>query len=135
MLIGGGFTGEMRDKLWTECASTATEIENIVVPNNKEKPACVEFFGEKPKFVDEISVFGETGIVNQCDAGIKAKVEDQGEVCMFLGDAENTAGNMYKMLTWKTDKVTAIRDVMWLNQSYGSYMGLKSIVVEFVTAN
>ena len=110
---------ETKDKheLWTEAASTATKLDNILCDDKEESPHR-KFYGEDPEYERYLRTFGEMGIVTVDPGGaIKSKLEDRGIKCMFLGYASNHAGNVYRMLNLKTRKVLITRDVRWLEKS------------------
>ncbi len=44
---------------------------------------------------------------------------------MFVGYAENHAGDVHRMFNTKTRKVSMSRDVTWLGEVYGDYLKLK----------
>jgi len=44
---------------------------------------------------------------------IKAKLDDRGEKCIFLGYAANNAPNVYRMWNLRTAKVMITRDIKW----------------------
>ena len=43
---------------------------------------------------------------------IKGKMDDRGEICLFVGYAKNHAGNVYRMYNLRTKKVWLTRDVV-----------------------
>ena len=49
-------------------------------------------------------------------ATVKAKIQDQGKKCMFLGYAQNHTGSTYHMLNIRTKRIVLICDVVRLNK-------------------
>jgi hypothetical protein len=71
-----------------------------------------------------LKTFGEMGIVTiHEDKAIRGKLSPRGKPCMFVGYPDNTTGDVYRMLNLKTQRVIKTRDIMWLNETYGQYMG------------
>ena len=56
---------------------------------------------------------------------VKSNLEDQGVTCIFLGYAQNHTGGIYLMLNLRTKRIVLIRDVIWLNKTYGEYISRK----------
>jgi hypothetical protein len=122
----------LRKALWTECANTATDIDNVVV-SNKISPHQA-FHGKPPKYIDHMRIFGEMGVIKDHDGGFKSKLADKGTTVMFLGYAQDHSGDVFRFLKIKTMKVVLSRDVIWLNQLYYHYknnfkMELQSVMV------
>ena len=72
-----------------------------------------------PGYAKYLKTFGEIVIV-ALKAGnqIKAKLDNRGTVCMFVGYAKNHAGNVCRMLNTKTNAVIVTRDVTWTNKMF-----------------
>lgn len=116
MMIGANWSEEMKRMHWTEAAATATKLDNILNEKGKESPHR-QFYKEDPLYEKYLRTFGEKGIVTLNPGGsIKAKLEDRGTECIFVGYAANHAGNVYRMINPKTNKVLMTRDVRWLNK-------------------
>lgn len=119
MMIGAGFDESEKMKLWMEAAATATKLDNILSLAG-EPSAYKKFYGEDAKYQDYLRTFGEIGIVTKNPGGaIKAKLEDRGEKCIFLGYAANHAPNVYRMWNLRTAKVMITRDVKWTGKMNG----------------
>jgi len=118
MLNGAKLPKATRDGLWSECAATATHMENILLSPNKSVPAHQKLFGEECKFARCLHTFGEVGIVHIGET-IQSKLEDRGTTCLFVGYAPNHAANTYRMLNVQARHVWVSRDVKWMKQVYG----------------
>ena len=57
---------------------------------------------------------------------IQSKLSDLGFPALFVGYAENHAGDVFKMFNPKALKITLTRDVRFLGKYYGEYDLLKS---------
>ena len=74
MLNQAGITDELRKKLWAECASTATLLENASVRHDKSSHEL--FFGKPSKIWKELRGFGEIVVVKK--GGMRSKLENKG---------------------------------------------------------
>ncbi len=81
-----------------EAAVTATKIDSIM--NERGEPSPHQrFYVESPAFEKHLKLFGQVGVVTlKPGRSIKAKLEDRGNKCLFLGYAANHAGNVYRIL-------------------------------------
>jgi hypothetical protein len=83
MMNAAKITEEKRKQLWAECASTATDIDNIVAA--KETTPYRAFYGKDPKYLNHLRVFGEYGIIKDYATSLKSKLKNKGLKVMFLG--------------------------------------------------
>ena len=67
--------------------------------------------------MSNIRIFGKIGIVQVYDKKIKAKLDNRGIHCMFIGYSKDHKEDVYCMLNMKTLKVKNTQDVLWLNKS------------------
>ena len=65
------------------------------------------------------------GIVRIYKKKIKAKLDNRGTLCMFIGYSKDHEEDVYRMLNLSTLKVKNTRDVIWLNKCYGEWKGIK----------
>ena len=86
----------MRFKLWAETVMTATNLNNLVVETvNGVAKTCWEHAGyELPKWCRSLWTFGKAGTVKD---GKRGKVLDRGVTMMFIGYAEESAADSYRM--------------------------------------
>ena len=114
MMTSAGLDENTRHRLWMEAAATATKLDNIL-HNKGELSPYRKFYKEDPAYEKHLRTFGELGVVALYPGErIKAKLDDRGIKCMFLGYAANHAGNVYRMWNLKTKQVLVTRDVKWL---------------------
>lgn len=125
MLNAAKLKEEMRGKFWAECAATATLVENVLVNKNNEKSPHMMMFNARPNYARNLRKFGELGVVKTA-ASRSSKLDNKGELCVFLGYAVNHPGDTYRMMSVETEKITESRDVTWLNKVYGSYLEKES---------
>jgi len=120
MMSSAGLDDAQKYKLWKEAAATATKLDNILTKDGETSP-YQKFYGEEALYQDHLRTFGEIGIVTKNPgATIKAKLDDRGERCFFLGYAADHAGNVYRMQNIRTGKVMITRDVTWTDSMVGS---------------
>jgi hypothetical protein len=101
MLTRAGVPQELREKLWAECASTATKLSNII-PKKNGKSALFEYYGEEPGYTNELRLFGEIGTKLSKLYGLPDKLSNKGSHCMFVGFAEDHPRDTYRVLDLKT---------------------------------
>ena len=124
---------KLRGKLWAECASTATHLDNIIVSKTSEKCSYERFHGKKSKMVQHLRAFGEIGIVlKQKGKSMKGKLNDRGKPYIFVGYSDQHSGDVYRMYNPSTGKVSNTRDVRFLNMTYGAYKRKKKSAGEFL---
>lgn len=125
MLNAAGLPKYMREGVWTECANTATKLDNILVNGTGGVTPYMQLYGKSPGYETNLRKFGEIGIVTKTNmTKVRSKLEDRGEPCMFIGYADKHAGNVYRMLNLRTNRVWVTRDIIWLTKMYGEYKGL-----------
>eukprot|EP01083_Nonionella_stella_P004795 13981_1 len=118
MLSGSGIDNPLRKKLWTEAANTATQLDNILVPNGKSINSFQQFFGKGIKSpVNSTKVFGEMCVVSD-RRKIKAKFDDRGKTGIWLGYAEGHAVGTYRVYNPETKKVILSRDVTFIHAEH-----------------
>ena len=105
---------ENRGILLAKCANTMTKMDNLV--ENRYK----KFYGKIPKYSSHLRTFGEMGIVANRKK-IQGKLQNKGVLSVFVGYAENHAGDVFKFFNTETKKIFQSRDVTWLNKMYGEY--------------
>jgi len=104
-------------KMLSEAVTTVTALDNLIpVTYNGVTKTRYEHAGfEIPKFVKYLSTFDEAGIVKN---GKDGKVGDRGITMVFVGYADEHAGNCYRMYNPVTSRVNVMREVMWIRRVY-----------------
>ena len=98
MMKSAGITGNLKYKIWAECVKTATDLDGILVESASQKSRVEQFIGKKPRFVSNLRSFGEVGIVWESKSQkMREKLSDRGFGAIFVGYAENHAGDVYRM--------------------------------------
>ena len=109
-----GFDEEMRNLLWAECANTVTKVHNLL-DSKYEK-----FYGKSPNYKSKLQIFGHVAVIAN-RIKIQEKLKNKGKICIFVGYAENHAGDVYRFLNTETRKIIESRDAIWMNKSYGEF--------------
>ena len=111
-------TKSLRGWLWAECATVAIQVHNLLVNKSNEKCAHEKFCKSIPGYTKHLKVFGEMGTVRAYDKTIKAKLENSGRVCMFVGYADRHVTDIYCIYDIGTLGGKLTRDVIWLDKRY-----------------
>ena len=91
------FEGELRKKLWAECAKTATELDDVLIQDKKNKCNYKKMFGRNLAFLKHLRIFGETGIIMiHKQEGHKSKIKDRGREAIFVGYSNMYAGDVFQ---------------------------------------
>ena len=120
MMKAAKLSENLKYKLWAECAKTVTDLDGLLISKKGEKSSYEKFFKNQQKFVSHLRTFGEVGIVLD-KKKIKSKLSDRGFRAIFVGYADNHAGDVYKMYNPNTSKITMTRDVRFLGKYFGEY--------------
>lgn len=123
VLNGARLPKYIRDGVWAEAAHYSTDIENIIVTATKQVSADNKFYGNTNNNIGQLRIFGEIGVVH-FGKKIRAKLDDRGKPCMFLGRAPNHSSDTHRFLNLATNKIITSRNVTWLNKVYGEWKGL-----------
>jgi hypothetical protein len=94
MLNRSGVPQELREKLWAECASTATRLSNIISKKNGMS-AYFEHYGEEPGYTNELRLFGEIATKLSKLYGLPDKLSNKSSHCLFVGFIENQPHDTY----------------------------------------
>ena len=122
-----------REKIWAEAAATATKLENIIVDKKEDKCPYYQIYGKMPDYSKYLRTFGEVSIVPlKTGNQMKAKLDDRGTACIFVGYARKHAENVYRMLNVKTNAVIVTRDVNWLNKIWYEQEKTPRVKIEYV---
>jgi len=119
------FPKRMRHGLWSECARHATDIENILVTENKKDelgPSYKQFYGSDWPGVEFLHQFGEMGMVKTARK-IQNKLENKGTTLIYCGRVANHGADVHQFFNERTKQIIMSRDVQWLKKVYGDWKG------------
>ena len=117
ILNRAGLKGMMGEKLWAQCAMTATLLDGILSNKVRTKSKWEKFYKKTSKFVDKLRTFGEVGdVLDYRKHKIKKKLDNKGEIHYFVEYSMSHTRNTYRMYNSKTGGITTTRDIYWLNK-------------------
>jgi transposase InsO family protein len=125
MLNWARLTATLRSKLWAQCANTATFLENIIYKRNKGMTSYEMLHGKPSPIIKNLRIFGEVAMVHNSNK-IQAKLENKSTPALFIGYPEDHAMEVYEFLNLETHCLMLSRNYIWMNQSFGEYMGLET---------
>ena len=127
MLIQAGIDSKGKGEFWCEVISTATKLDYIMVRPERKKPPHTLFYSKDIKYMKYMRTFGEMAVVAKHEGKkMRSKLDNRGKTCMFVGYAEDHAGDVYSFLNIHTKRIIMSRDVRWLNIIWKHYR-MKSI--------
>ena len=122
MMIEAGFSQQDKRKFWCEVISTATKLDNIMVRKERTKPPYTIFYNEEPKYKKYLRSFGEMAVIAISDGKkMRSKLDTRGRTGIFVGYADDHAGNVYRFINIQTKKIILSRDIQWLNSFWKEY--------------
>ena len=127
MLIQAGIDSKGKGEFWCEVISTAPKLDSIMVRAERTKPPHTLFYSKDAKYMKYMRSFGEMAVVAIHEGKkMRSKLDNRGKRCMFVGYAEDHAGDVYRFLNIHTKRIIMSRDVRWLNIIWKHYR-MKSI--------
>ena len=111
-------TPTLQNGLWTEYANTATLINNISTTQQNTQPPFARYYRQNASLVNNLRSFGEQGIVKTAKVN-QSKLQNRGELCIFVGYSNNHSNHTYCMLNLRTHKILLSCDIIWINRMFG----------------
>ena len=136
MMIQAGYSQQDKRKFWCEVISTATKLDNIMVRKQRTKPPHTLIYNEQARYNKYLRSFGEMAVIAISDGKkMRSKLDTRGRTGIFVGYADDHAGNVYRFINIQTKKIILSRDVQWLNSFWKQYKkrndDSKKLVEEF----
>ena len=97
MLNGARLKGEMRNRLWAECAKAATYTDNLDCDNRTGKTTYFNFWKQDCKGVKHMRTFGEVCVATDGQK-IRGKLSNRGLACLYIGHAWNHSSDVHRLL-------------------------------------
>jgi hypothetical protein len=114
MMYEAKFPDNLREDFWTECANTATNIDNLIV---FDKICPYQSFQRSSlKIIKKHQIFGDNAVIENYSVKFQLEWKDKGDIVMFLGYADSHSAGVYRFLKIGTKRVVLSRDVIWLNK-------------------
>ena len=122
MMITAGFSQLDKRKFWWEVISTATKLENIMVRKDRTKPPYTLFYNDEPKYMKFLRSYGEMAVIAISEGKkMRSKLYTSSRTGIFVGHADDHAGNVYRFIKIQTKKIILSRDMQWLNSFWKEY--------------
>ena len=122
-MIQAGFSQQDKRKFWCEVISTATKLDNIMVRKERTKPPYTLFYNEEARYKKYLRSFREMAVIAISDGGkVRSKLDTRGRTGIFVGYADDHAGNVYRFINIQKKKIILSRDVQGLNSFWKQYM-------------
>ena len=122
MLIQAVIDSKGKGEFWCEVISTATKLDNIMVRPERAKSPHTLFYGKDAKYMKYMRTFGEMAVIAIHEGKeMRSKLDNRGKTFMFVGYAEDHAGDVYRLLNIHTKRIIMSRDVRWLNIIWKHY--------------
>jgi hypothetical protein len=109
MLKTANLKNSLKYALWTECANTATNLNNII--KLKTGIPYSAFHKSDPKFIKNLHTFDQKAVINNASP-IYKKLKDKGIRVMFVGYAKEHAKDVFCFFNTKTNKIVISREVV-----------------------
>jgi len=90
-------------------------MENLATKIDQDPPFC-QFYKQDPVFLGSLCIFGEIIVVHDAQK-LRSKLANQGDHCLFVGYANDDAGNTFKLLNLKTQCIWKSRYFKWIAKS------------------
>ena len=121
-LIEAGFSPQDKRKFWCEVISTATKLDNIMVRKERTKPPYTLLYNEELKYKKLLRSFREMAVISIRDGKkMRSKLDTRGRTGIFVGHADDHAGNVYRFINIQQKKIILSRDIQWSDSFWKEY--------------
>ena len=128
MMNHAGFTMVKRQQWCCEAEQTATMLDNMWVEDSAKSPPFTQFVGVDAKYAKHLRVFGEMCVVADTDNKVgRTKIDPRGKISLFVGYSTQHAGDVYRLLNPKTNRVIHSRDVKWIGKTWAEFYKINMI--------
>ena len=122
MMLTAGFSQQDKRKFWCEVISTASKLDNIMVRKDRTKPPFTLLYNDEPKYMKFLRSFGEMAVIAISDGKkMRSKLDTRGRTGIFVGYADDHAGNVFRFINIRMKKIILNRDIQWLNSFWKEY--------------
>ena len=122
MMLTAGISQQDKKTFWFEVISTATKLDNIMVRKERTKPRFTLFYNDEPKYMKFLRSLGEMAVIAISDGKkMRSKLDTRGRPGIFVGYADDHAGNVYRFINIQMNRIILSRDVQWLNSFLKGY--------------
>ena len=128
MMNHAAFTMTKSQQLWCEAAQAATMLDNILVQDSAKSPPFTQFLGVDARYAKHLRGFGEMCVVADTDNIVdRTKIDPRGKISLFVGYSTQHAGDVYRLLNPKTNRVIHSRDAKWTGKMWAEFYKIKMI--------
>ena len=120
MLNGARLTPIFCRGLCNECVACATMEENILLNENSPVQPYKLFSGLDAPLLKNLRTFGDIGTITNLQKKIKAKLDNRGYSCIFVGYYTTHAIDVFRLCNMTTKLIRLSCDVTWLDKKYGT---------------
>ena len=114
MIIQAGLNQQDKRKFWCDVISTATKLDNIMMRTDGTKPPQTLFFNRNAEYMKHLRSFEEMGVVAIHEGNkMKSKLDTRGKTSMFVGYADDHAGDVCRVMSIQTKRIILSRDAKW----------------------
>ena len=93
-----------------------------MVRKERTKPPFTLFYNDERKYMKFLKSFGEMAVIAITDGKkMRSKLDTRGRTGIFVGYANDHAGNVYRFINIQTKQIIVSRDVQWLNSFWKEY--------------
>ena len=122
MMLTAGFSQQDKRKFWCEVISTPTKLDNIMVRRERTKPPFTLFYNDEPEYMKFLRSFGEMAVIAISDGKkMRSKLDTRGRTGIFVGYADDHAGNVYRFINIQTKQIILSRDIQWFISFWKEY--------------
>ena len=122
MMLTAGFSQQDKRKFWCEVISTATKLDNIMVRKVRTKPPFTLFYSDEAKYMKFLRSFGEMAVIAISDGKkMRSKLDTRDRTGIFLGYADDHAGNVCRFINIQMKKIILRRDIQCMNSFWKEY--------------
>ena len=93
-----------------------------MVRKDRTKPPFTLFYNDEAKYMKFLRSFGQMAVIAITDGKkMRSKLDTRGRTGIFVGYADDHAGNVYRFINILTKKIILSRDIQWLNSFWKEY--------------
>ena len=93
-----------------------------MVRKERTEPPFTMFYNDEPKYMKFLRSFGDMAVIAISDGKkMRSKLDSRGRTGIFVGYADDHAGNVYRFINIQMKQIILSRDVQWLNSFWKEY--------------
>ena len=125
MMNHARFTVKKRQEMWCEAAQTDTMIDNVLVQEKGDKPPHANLYSDDPEYAKYVRTFGEIGVTAISSNKVaRTKLDPRERISLVVKYSLNHLADTYHFINLSTKRVFRIRDVKWLDKTWGQYYNI-----------